>query len=321
MSELISSDVKLFDNVVIELYKKFNLIASKYIVLRIKKDKRTYDDWLEAELLQPSLIVENYDGYFIGWAINGKIKTKKQKKFYKHLALRLKKTLIKRCNNFINVENSSIWALQYALDDGYRELHNKTYEMKELARACVSLTAEEEKNNKLSKETKLQEELHIYAGTYSKSEDALFDFIRFKAYDYKRINAINGIKTTLEDLTNYCLAIAEIGYEVIGGKGISTAKAKARNIAKWVYNYYKTGKKERKTKNEEELKMTRRERALTNAREKYNRAHKAIISLVTGMFKDEYKKKDGSWNISKIAKEAKVDRKTVYKHLKDEGLL
>ena len=63
--------------------------------------------------------------------------------------------------------------------------------------------------------------------------------------------------------------------------------------------------------------MTRRERALTNAQEKYNKAHKKIMSLLTGMFKDEYKKKSGEWNITKIARDANVDRKTVYKHLKD----
>ena len=317
----VSRNAKLFDNAVIKLYKKFDLIASKYIVLRIKKDKRIFNDWLEAKLLQPSFIIENWDGYYIGWAIAGKIRTEEQKKFYKHLALRLKKTLLKRCNNLIKIEITGIWALKYALNDGYQEIHNKSYEMKELARACVSLTKKEEKRDELSSELKLHEELAIYAGTYSKSEDALFDFIRFKAYDYKRINLINGVETTLENLTNYCLAIAELGYEVIGGKGISTAKAKAKNIARWVHENYMEKKRKRKTKTEEELKMTRKERALSNAKQKYEKAHKAIISLVTGMFANDYKKKNGDWNISKIAKDAKVDRKTVYKHLRDEGLI
>ena len=315
-------NVRKKDNVVIELYKKFELIARKIIVLSIKKNERTFDDFITAELPQPTLIVETWDGYFIGWAIRGQIKTKKQKEFYKALSLRLKKTFLIRCNDNIRVENSSLWALQYALDDGFRVVNNDAvYEMKALAKACVSLTTKEEKEKRLSVDTSMSEELHIYAGTYNKSEDALFDFIRFKAYDYVRINKQNNIETKLEDLKNYCISIAELGYEVIGGKGISTAHAKAKNIAEWVYEYYRTGRRVRKTKTKEELKMTRQERARTNAQEKYNKVHKKIITLVTSMFASEYKKKDGSWNIAKIAKDAGVTRASVYKHLRDANLI
>ena len=309
------------DNVVIELYRKFNLIASKIIVLDIKKDKRTFDDFIEADLPQPTFIIENYEGYFIGYAIKSTIKTKKQKEFYKDLSLRLKKTLLKR-TNLNRVENSSMWALQYALDNGHVEIHrNNIYEMKYLASACESLTSKEEKEKRLDNST-TKEEFEIYASTYSKSEDALFDFIRHKVYDYKKINIINGIETKLEDLENYALAIAELGYSIIGGKGISTAKAKAKNIAEWTYyNYNGRKKKKRKTKNNEELKVTRRERAISNAKEKYEKAHKKIINLITGLYADEYKKKNGKWHISKIAQELKMSRDTIRKHLKDENLI
>jgi len=310
------------DNVVIELYRKFDLIARKIIVLSVKKNKVSFDDFIDAGLPQPTLIAEHYDGYFIGWAIRGQIKTKAQKAFYKALSLRLKKTFLVRVGNTIRVENSSLWALQYALDNGFRMVNNNAiYEMKALAGACVSLTTEEEKRGKLDHDSSLKEELHVYAGTYEKSEDALFDFIRFKAYDYVRIQKQNCVNVELEDLKNYCISIAEIGYEVIGGKGISTARAKARNIAEWVYNYYRTGRKPRKTKTEEELRMTRQEHAKKNAQEKYKRVHKKILGLVTGMFAEEYKKKNGDWNISKIAKDAGVTRASVYKHLRDENLI
>jgi DNA-binding phage protein len=67
--------------------------------------------------------------------------------------------------------------------------------------------------------------------------------------------------------------------------------------------------------------MTRRERALANNKKRYDEAHKTILSLATGMFADNYKKKDGSFNINKLAKDSGYSRKTIYKHLKDEGLL
>ena len=305
-------------NVVIELYRKFNLIASKIVALKVQKGTRNFADWIDAELPQPTFIIESYDGYFIGWSIKGKIKTQSQKAFYKDLSLRLKKTLLKRTDLQI-VENSSVWALQYALENGERIITKQRYEMKKLASFCESLTTEESKEKKLANTT-TKEELAIYAGTYSKSEDALFDFIRHKVYDYKKIAIIEKRNITLEELENYAVAIGQLGYEVIGGKGESTALAKAKNIAEWTfYNY--NGKRKRKTKTEEELKVTRRERALTNAKDKYKKAHRKIINIVTGIFKDEYKKKNGEWNITKIAKDAGVDRKTVYKHLKDEGII
>ena len=76
-------------NIIGELYKKFELIASKVIVLRVFKDTTNMDDFIKAELPQPTLLTETWDGYFIGYAIKGKIKTKAQKLFYKHLSLRL----------------------------------------------------------------------------------------------------------------------------------------------------------------------------------------------------------------------------------------
>jgi hypothetical protein len=303
-------------NIIGELYKKFELIASKVIVLRVFKDTTNMDDFIKAELPQPTLLTETWDGYFIGYAIKGKIKTKAQKLFYKHLSLRLKKTLQVKAK--VRVENSSIFHLQYATESGRKITTSNVYEMKFLAGHCLSLTLREEKTLKLQNTT-TREELAIFAGTYNKSEDALFDFIRHKAYDYKRINTINEIKTSLEDLTSYCKAIAELGYDIIGGKGISTAIAKAKNIAKWVYENY--GVKKRKTKNDEELKMTRQEIARKNSEKRYNEAHRKIMSLITGDYKREYLKKDGSYNIAKIAKDSGYSRNTVYKHLATENLI
>ena len=310
---------KATNSVVVKLYRNYRLLSKKTILLKVYKDKRDFGDWIDADLPQPTLIAEAYDGYFIGWAINGKIKTKEQKNFYKDLSLRLKKTLLKR-TDLNRVENSSIWALQYAWKNGERFITKQSYEMKKLASFCESLSSKEEKEKKLA-DTITKEELHIYAGTYQNSEDALFDFIRFKVYDYKRIAMNEKKRVSLEELNNYAKAIAELGYDVIGGKGISTAIAKAKNIAEWTYKNYGNGKRKRKTKDDKELEMTRIERSKANAKLKYDRVHKKIISLVTSMFANEYKKKDGSWNISKIAKEANVTRASVYKHLKDEMLI
>ena len=298
------------DNVVIELYNTLGLLASKYIVLQIKKDTRDFSDFIDAELPHPSLIIETWDGYFISWAVKGKITTKAQKEFYKDLSLRLKKTLLKR-TSLNRVENSSIWAIQYALKDGYIENNKIAYEMKYLASCCESLTSKEEKEKKLSNIT-TKEELSIFAGTYKKSEDALFDFIRFKAYDYKKINIINNIETKFEDLENYCLAIANLGYEIIGSsKGIGSLKSKAKNIAKWTFDNYQNGTKKKKDVSKE-LEMTRKENMTRinklkaeDCRIKVKQAVEALSFLGEKI------------SVRKVASYAKISTKTAQKYLKE----
>jgi len=147
--------------------------------------------------------------------------------------------------------------------------------------------------------------------------------MRFIAYDYVKTNS-------KEALTReYLEKVGEIGNEVLGKtKEFSIIRAKAKAIYNWVIENYNSGKTfknnwnyVRKTKDEEELKMTRRERALLNNKKRYDEAHKKIISLATGLFKKQYLKKNGSFNINKLAKNSGYSRNTIYKHLKDEGLI
>ena len=57
-------------------------------------------------------------------------------------------------------------------------------------------------------------------------------------------------------------------------------------------------------KKEKDLIMaTRAEHAKKIAQKKANETKKKVLNITTGMFKDEYKKPNGSWNISKIAKD------------------
>jgi DNA-binding phage protein len=145
--------------------------------------------------------------------------------------------------------------------------------------------------------------------------------MRFIAYDY--VKAYGKEALTRE----YLEKIGELGNEVLGKtKEPSTIRAKAKAIYNWIMENYKVGNGinnwnyKRKLTNEE-YEMTRKERALKNAKELYEKAHKKIISLATGMFKNEYLKKDGSYNINKLAKDTGYSRPTIYKHLKDEGLI
>jgi phage antirepressor YoqD-like protein len=63
--------------------------------------------------------------------------------------------------------------------------------------------------------------------------------------------------------------------------------------------------------------MTRTARAKKNAQIKKQKSREKLLNLIQGMFADEYKKADGSWNIYKLAKDTKMSRNTIKKHLKE----
>jgi len=93
-------------------------------------------------------------------------------------------------------------------------------------------------------------------------------------------------------------------------KDKSTLKAKCRNI----WNWY----------NERGWKMTRRERALTNAKSIKEKKRIQILNAVTGIMKDEYIKDNGTWNIYKLTKDLEMSKNTIKRHLKEliqEGLI
>ena len=277
------------------------------------------DEWLQLYLPTPNLIIypRNKNGVFIGYFIEGFFGTKKAKQFLTDIIKRFEKTFL-RLSNVGYVERIK----HSPIIDENTNCHFQMeviYSLKDFSRILDSL------DNKVSKKEEEIENLKIARAIGEKkvTDDALFDYMRFIAYDFVKANG-------KEALTReYLEQIGEIGNEVLNKtKEPSTIRAKAKSIYNWIIeNYNENGSGvnnwnyKRKTKNDKELAMTRRERALSNSKKRYDEAHKKIISLATGMFADEYKKADGSYNINKIAKDTGYSRKTVYKHLRDEGLI
>ena len=60
---------------------------------------------------------------------------------------------------------------------------------------------------------------------------------------------------------------------------------------------------------------TRQQNIIRLNKEKGEKAKRVIIGLITGLTSFEYKKPSGEWNVSKLAKDAKLARDTVYKYL------
>ena len=104
-------------------------------------------------------------------------------------------------------------------------------------------------------------------------------------------------------------------------KDKSTLKAKCRNVFNWYFERdWQIGRVNKSNKTKEQIMATRQEHALKNSRKIADKTEKKILNCITGMFKDDYKKKDGSWHISKIAKDSGTTRPTVMKYLPKETL-
>ena len=62
---------------------------------------------------------------------------------------------------------------------------------------------------------------------------------------------------------------------------------------------------------------TRSENAKKVAAQKADRNYRKVANLLTGLFNDEYKKKNGKWHIGKIANAVNMTEKTVSKYIKE----
>ena len=66
---------------------------------------------------------------------------------------------------------------------------------------------------------------------------------------------------------------------------------------------------------------TRQEHAKKIHTKLANDTKKKVLNCITGMFAHEYKKPNGSWNVTKIANDSGTTRPTVMKYLPKETLL
>ena len=126
--------------------------------------------------------------------------------------------------------------------------------------------------------------------------------------------------------------IEEFAFAKFTEKEKSTLRAKCRAIwywydkRNWVIENYEPPRwnYQRKTKDDKELLMTRIENIKKIHKNKKEITRKKILNLITGMFKNDYIKKDLSYNVSRIAKDTNLSRPTIIKHLKElkeEGLI
>jgi len=273
---------------------------------RIWGQTEIFDTFLPAPTIYKVFDEHNY---LVAWLIEGYFLTKKNKEFLKDVIERAIETFLKMGAfkvewlgwiNIAKLKNSDI-------------IHLNTYNLRDDIAPYLESLKKNNKNNKY----KLLEYLASYTET-KESDDAFFDWLRFKIYDFVKVNGKEAL--TLE----YCKELAIIGYEIMGHKkGISTPLAKAKAIYNWVMeNYNPKGVNNwnyvRKL-NDEELKMTRKERALKNAEKLAQNTKEKVYKAI-----EQLKEKGEKVTILKVVELAKVSKNSASKYIKqakEEGII
>ena len=237
-------------------------------------------EWIDYDLPVPTLHKHLNRGYVIGWAIEGYFATESGQEFVNDIIARF----------LISFKEQGIKRLPYKpkkLDDKTAKIYAKIYKLREFSRQLESLPAK-----------KL---IPKRADSY---ED--FTFWAIKLYSEDMIRETGFI--VYDSLENWALSQFE-------HKERSTIRAKCRSVWNWYYE--KDFKLPQRHKKQSQYlggtMATRQEHMRKVSKNKAEKNRKAVINLITGLYAEDYKKKSGSWHLSKIAKDLHLNRETVSK--------
>jgi len=181
---------------------------------------------------------------------------------------------------------------------------------------------------KINKEVNNHKPLELYANNQFNGLRSIEKFKYKETVDINKDNVFWAIKLYTEDLTKKSSGMVAysllesfaFAHFVERAKDKSTLKAKCRSIWNWYDERdWIIPKRYDRTLEQylEETKMTRTENMHKINADKVDKNYKKVVNLLTGLFNEPYKKKNGAWHILKIAEELSMSRNTVSKYIKE----
>lgn len=233
-------------------------------------------EFLDYDLPIPTYLEHYNRGYAVAWCIEGFFGTKKGEHFLNDVIARF----------IISFADLSPQRLPY------KPNYEKSIKTAHILNKAYSLKSFSTKLKSIKTKKKIPQRAEQF-------EDLIFWAIKLMAEDLISEYGLIPYQQ-LEDfaLNNF-----------IHKKDRSTLRAKCRSV----FNYYE----------EKDFKITKKERSKMSREEHIKKVHKAraeeterkILNITSGMFADDLKKKNGKWNISKIARELNLSVNTVKKYL------
>ena len=153
-------------------------------------------------------------------------------------------------------------------------------------------------------------EKEIYIPNHNKYEDSVFWSLKLYV-EYMLKNDHEFI--LFQTLEHYAFS-----HFVDYVKDNSTLRSKCRSIWKWYDERgWKPTLRLKSNKSKKEIEMTRRENMIKVRKQHADKTKKKVINAITGLFSENYKKKNGKWNISKLSNDLNVSRNSVYKYIEE----
>lgn len=234
-------------------------------------------EWYDEGLPIPNYLEYANKGYFVAWQVDGYFATQRAIDYLNDTIARVIVTLKEAQPQRLP------WKPDTKTADHY---YPKIYKLQQISSRAQSISTKRHAPRR--------------ADSFS---DYVFWAIKLWTEDTIREQG-EGLPVVYEALENWALS------QFID-KERSTIRAKCRSVWNWYEKRNWTLVDERK------FEMTRKERARSNAQAKAEKARKAVLNAVTGMFAEELKKKSGAWHIGKISEASGVSRNIVAKYIKE----
>ena len=273
------------------------------------------DEFIELQLPIPNIIIyPSKSGVFIGYFIEGFFGTKKNRRFLQDIIKRFEKTFLKLSHiGYIErIKHPPI------IDDN-TNCHFQMdiiYSLKDFSTILDSLNYQVSKKEKQIENLKIAKTL----GERKITDDALFDYMRFIAYDFVKTN---GKEALTEE---YLIQIGELGNEVLDKtKEFSTIRAKAKAIYNWIMENYRVRKELENVKkyirklSDEEYKMQKREIALKNSKMRAEKTKRKVYEAIEKL--KEQGKKISSRKIKELADVSLNSAQKYLRQAKEEGII
>jgi len=278
-------------------------------------------EWLDYDLPYPHYLLHLTYSYIIAWKINGYFGSSASKEFLLDVVARF----------LLLFPNAARLPYKPTLNENAHIFEREAYELKEIAKHLPSLPWKHEDTKLASfvdagirkfNENKKEVERMV-------TEDALFEATRWHLY--RRAYAEGTTDNITEDYVRILLETEN--QLLIHRKSPSDIRSKAKRMAEFMQNefviydnisgYAEWSKTERNAymhdyRRRKGLVMaTREEHAKKIAKEKREKNRRAIINVMTGLYCNDYKKKNGAWHFGKIAEATGLSSKTVGKIIKE----
>ena len=241
-------------------------------------------EFLDYNLPIPTYLEHYNKGYAVAWLIDGYFGTKKGETFLNDVIARF-------LLSFADLNPKRLpYKPEYEKDNKTAHILNKAYSLKSFSTRLKSLPTKRKK-------------IPIRADMF---EDLIFWAIKLMAEDL--IREYGTIPYYL--LEDFALD------QFLHKKDRSSIRCKTRNVFNWYEKRdFELPKPKEPKQTKGEYKMTRIENMKKVNQERAEEKKRKILNATSGMFAEDLKKKNGKWNIAKIAKELNLSVNTVKKYL------